>query len=164
MSYPNLVSNLYSPKIIWYQTDVFVVIRILLQDVENYFLRVKCDYLLFSTTINGKNYYVCLYLFGAVVAEKTIHRNLGREIKVTLEKAHKWTEWLRLHVEKEKNPFIIADLDHLYKNNWHEAPLKIERESLAEYKRKNNITHIMPVVPSSDEEESDDEIMDMLFY
>lgn len=99
-----------------------------------------------------------------MVAEKTIHRNLGREIKVTLEKAHKWTEWLRLHVEKEKNPFIIADLDHLYKNNWHEAPLKIERESLAEYKRKNNITHIMPVVPSSDEEESDDEIMDMLFY
>lgn len=38
-----------------------------------------------------------------------------------------------------------------------------ERESFAEYKRRHNITQIMPDVPSTDEEESDDEAMDMLF-
>lgn len=38
-----------------------------------------------------------------------------------------------------------------------------ERKDFAEYKRRNHITQIMPVVPSSDEEESEDEIMDMIF-
>ncbi|XP_053987915.1 uncharacterized protein LOC128881160 [Hylaeus volcanicus] len=163
MSCPNLVSKLLMPKIIWHQTDVAVVIRILLEDVDKYFLRVKCDYLLFSTTRNEKSYYVCLYLFGTVVAEKTVHVNLGREVKITLTKAHKWTEWLRLHLEKEKNPLISADMERLYKNNWHKIPVIVERENLEEYKRSNNITHLMPDVPSTDEEESDDDAMDMLF-
>lgn len=32
------------------------------------------------------------------------------------------------------------------------------------YKRENNIQYLMPVVPSSDEEESEDEYMDFLHY
>ncbi|XP_043254146.1 uncharacterized protein LOC122398404 [Colletes gigas] len=163
MNYPKLISKYYTPKIIWYQTDVTVVIRILLQDVDNYFLRVKCDYLVFSTTSSERDYCVCLNLFGTVVAEKTTHTNIEREIKITLIKAHKCTEWLRLHVERQKNPLIVADLDHLYKNEWYNVPFRIERESFEEYKRKNNISNIMPVVPSSDEEDSDDDAMDMLF-
>nr|XP_003704021.1 PREDICTED: uncharacterized protein LOC100879039 [Megachile rotundata]XP_012142146.1 PREDICTED: uncharacterized protein LOC100879039 [Megachile rotundata] len=166
MNYPKLISQLYTPKIAWYQTDVTVVIRILLQDVDNYFLQVKCDHLLFSTTVNSKHYYICLYLFGTVKAEGTTHINLGREIKITLVKAHKWTEWLRLHIDKEKNPLIVLDPDHIYKNKWTFASLRIteKKESFAEYKRRNNITQIMPDVPSSSEEESDDEAMDKLFY
>nr|XP_033323246.1 uncharacterized protein LOC117218748 [Megalopta genalis] len=163
MSVPKLISRLYSPKILWFQTDVTVIIRILLQDVDNYYLHVECDHLLFSCTINGKDYYVILYLFGTVVAEKTMHENIGREIKITLTKAHKWTEWLRLHIETEKKPLIVSDTDHLYKPCWLEDAAKIERESFAEYKRRNNISQIMPDVPSTDEEESDDDVMDMLF-
>ncbi|XP_078045099.1 putative ATP-dependent RNA helicase TDRD12 [Augochlora pura] len=163
MSVPKLVSELYSPKILWYQTDVTVVIRILLQDVGDYYLRVECDHLLFSCTINGKDYYVILYLCGTVVAEKTMHENKGRELKITLRKAHKWTEWPRLHIETEKKSLIVPDMDHLYKPCWLDDSNRIERESFAEYKRRNNISQIMPDVPSSDEEESDDDVMDMLF-
>ncbi|KZC11915.1 PREDICTED: uncharacterized protein LOC107190115 [Dufourea novaeangliae] len=163
MSYPKLISKLYTPKIFWYQTDITVIVRILLEDVDKYFLRVVCDHLSFSTTVNERGYYVSLYLFGTVVAEKTVHVNLGREIKVTLVKAHKWTEWLRLHIEKEKNPLIVRDPDHLDKNDWFKVSPKIEKESFAEYKRRNNISQIMPDVPSTDEEVSDDDAMDMLF-
>ncbi|XP_029052710.1 uncharacterized protein LOC114880642 [Osmia bicornis bicornis] len=163
MNYPKLISKLHTPKIVWYQTDITVVIRVLLQDVNNYFLHVECDHLLFSTTINSRHYYICLYLFGTIVAEKTTHINKGREIKITLIKAHKWTEWLRLHIDKEKNPLITADPDHIYKSSWTMGPLRFEKESFAEYKRRNNITQIMPDVPSSDEEESDDDAMDVLF-
>ncbi|KAG6800088.1 hypothetical protein HZU73_04368 [Apis mellifera caucasica] len=164
MNCPKLVSKYFTPKIIWYQTDTTVIVRILLQDIKEYFLRVKYDHLLFSTTVNSKNYYIYLYLFGTVIAEKTIHINLEREIKITLIKAHKWTEWLRLCIEKERNPLISVDSAHIYKRDWIIDSLKnIERESFAEYKRRHNITQIMPDVPSTDEEESDDEAMDMLF-
>lgn len=44
---------------------------------------------IYTSVFSAKQYCVCLYLFGTVVAEKTTHVNLGREIKVTLVKAHK---------------------------------------------------------------------------
>ena len=163
MSYPKLISKLYSPKVLWGQNDVTVVIRILLHDVHEYYLRVECDHLLFSTTLNEKNYCICLQLFGTIVAEKTTHVNLGREIKVTLFKAHKWTSWLRLQIENEKNPLITSDPDYLCKDKWF-TPLKLEGESFTEYKRRNNITNIMPDVPSTDGEESDDCMMDMSLW
>lgn len=47
MNCPKLVSKYFTPKIIWYQTDTTVIVRILLQDIKEYFLRVKYDYLLF---------------------------------------------------------------------------------------------------------------------
>ncbi|KAK9301090.1 hypothetical protein QLX08_006428 [Tetragonisca angustula] len=159
-----LVSKYHTPKIVWYQTDTTVIVRILLHDIKEYFLHVECDHLLFSTTTDSKEYYICLYLFGTIVAEKTVHRNLEREIKITLVKAHKWTEWLRLYIQKEKNPLISLDPNHIYKLDWiTEALRNRERENFTEYKRRNHVTQIMPVVPSSDEEESDDEIMDMIF-
>ncbi|OAD60172.1 hypothetical protein WN48_06310, partial [Eufriesea mexicana] len=164
MNCPKLVCKYYTPKIIWYQTDTTVIIRILLQDVEKYFLRVQCDQLLFSTTIHSKCYSVSLNLFGTVIAEKTTHINLRREIKVALVKAHKWAEWLRLCIETGKNPLIVLDPEHIYKHDWMTVSFQNrERESFTEYKLRNNITQIMPDVPSSDEEESDDEIMDILF-
>lgn len=42
-----------------------------------------------STITNSKKYYICSYFFGTVIAEKTTHRNVGREVKITLVKAHK---------------------------------------------------------------------------
>lgn len=103
----------------------------------------------FSTRLNEKNYCICLHLFGTIVAEKTTHVNLGREIKVTLFKAHKCkmiihlpslisftygftyallnsvgTAWLRLQLENEKNPLITSDPDYLSKDKWF-MPLKI---------------------------------------
>ncbi|KOC67197.1 hypothetical protein WH47_11854 [Habropoda laboriosa] len=164
MNCPRLASKYHTPKIIWYQTDVTVILRVLLQDVKEYFLRVECDHLLFSTTINSRSYYICLYLFGTVEAGKTIHVNLGREIRITLVKAHKWTEWLRLPLEREKNSLISVDPDHIYSRSWTMGFSKnIEKESFTEYKRRHNITQIMPDVPSTDEEESDDEAMNVLF-
>ncbi|KAG7196656.1 hypothetical protein KM043_015994 [Ampulex compressa] len=117
---------MYTPKIIWYQTDVTVVIRIMLYDLKDYFLRVMRDHLLFSTTMNDRDYYVCLYLFGTVMAEKTTHVNKGREIEVRLIKAHKWTMWLRLQIEKDKNPHIIADSANLYEIDWTMNPDEID--------------------------------------
>ncbi|KAG7196657.1 hypothetical protein KM043_015994 [Ampulex compressa] len=156
---------MYTPKIIWYQTDVTVVIRIMLYDLKDYFLRVMRDHLLFSTTMNDRDYYVCLYLFGTVMAEKTTHVNKGREIEVRLIKAHKWTMWLRLQIEKDKNPHIIADSANLYEIDWTMNPDEIDAwKRFQEYKRANNLPQILPVVPSSDEEESDDDYMDSLFY
>lgn len=164
MSSLKLVSKYHTPKIVWYQTDTTVIIRILLYDIKEYFLHVECDHILFSTITNSEKYYICSYFFGTVIAEKTTHRNIGREVKITLVKAHKGVEWLRLFIATEKNPLISVDPDHIYKKDWILESFKnIERESFAEYKRRNNITQIMPLVPSSDEEESDDEIMDALF-
>lgn len=44
---PQLVSNHRTPKIIWYQTDLTVIIRIPLIDVSDYYLRVEDTHLLF---------------------------------------------------------------------------------------------------------------------
>lgn len=115
MGCPLLISNFHTPRIIWCQSDLTVVIRILLIDVHHYYLRVESDYLLFrylhitsnkkyimefnltkpkilfycSTTVNNKNYYLTLHLFGPVIAEKTVHKNFGREIKISLTKGLK---------------------------------------------------------------------------
>lgn len=48
MECPALVANVNTPKLMWYQTDTTVVIRILLTDVVNYYLRVENDHLLFK--------------------------------------------------------------------------------------------------------------------
>lgn len=159
MSIPNLITKCSTPNILWYQTDVTVVIRILLPDVNKYYLRVECDNLLFSTKINSKNYYLCLYLFGVVFAEKTFHRNVGREIKVTLEKAQKCIEWLRLCVERTKNPLISIDPDHIHVDKSAIGG----KESFTQFRLRNNITNILPAASSTDEDESDDEEMDRFF-
>lgn len=116
-------------------------------------------YIVFSTTVNSKNYYIYLYLFGTVIAEKTVHINLEREIKITLIKAHKCkiiiylffilflsflfiifikligTEWLRLCIEKERNPLISVDSAHIYKHDWIIDSLK----NIGNYKTYNVI-------------------------
>lgn len=164
MDYPALVSTLYTPKIIWYQTDVSVVLRIMLQDVKDYYLKVEADYLQFSTIVNGKEYYVILYLFGGVIPSKTTHVNLEREIKINLMKAFKWYGWLRLQASKEKSSQIVLDTDHIYERTWAKKTFVYDEEnSLAELLRKNKI-QIMPDVPSTDEEVSEDEAMDTFFF
>ncbi|KAL6439197.1 hypothetical protein ACFW04_003850 [Cataglyphis niger] len=172
MTCPQLISNYSTPKITWYQTDLTVVIRIHLIDISNYYLQVEDDHFLFSTeandkkySTNNKKYHLILYLFGPVISEKTVHKNVGREIKIYLTKACKWYPWLRLIISREKNPFISYDTDHICdadnvrkKNNFK------ARESIEEYKRRNHIKHIMAVVPSSDEEDSDEDYIDFLHY
>lgn len=163
---PPLINKLQTPKIFWYQNDLTVTLRILLHDVKNYFLHIESDHFQFSTILNGKNYYICLHLFGTVIPEETSHVNVGREIKVYLNKAHKWISWLRLHFDKCKYVQIIADPEHLYQTNWtnDKQPLMFkENQDFSEYKRRNNIGQIMPLVPSSDEEESDDDRYDAIF-
>ncbi|CAL1676853.1 unnamed protein product [Lasius platythorax] len=167
MRFPQLVSNYNTPKINWYQTDLTVVIRIPLIDVSDYYLRVEDDHLLFSTKTNGKKYYLILYLFGSVISEKTVHRNVGREIKIYLTKTLKWFPWLRLVISREKNLLISYDPDHIYdadnvQKKKNDFEVKVGR--IEEYKRRNHIRYIMPVVPSSDEEDSDDEELDFFKY
>ena len=41
------MSKYHTPKIVWYQTDTTVIVRILLHDIKEYFLHVECDHLLF---------------------------------------------------------------------------------------------------------------------
>ncbi|EGI60270.1 hypothetical protein G5I_11452, partial [Acromyrmex echinatior] len=113
MNCPELVSDYRNPTIKWYQTDLSVVISIQLIDVSDYYLRIENGCLQFSTEINDKKYYLILYLFGAVVAEKTVHKNLVREIKIYLLKALKWYPWLRLIKSKEKNPLISYDSERI---------------------------------------------------
>ncbi|KAI4495305.1 hypothetical protein M0804_001506 [Polistes exclamans] len=163
MDCPPLVNLFNNPKIIWYQTDITIIIRIILQDVKDYFLRVEVDHLQFSTILNDKEYYVNLYLFGSVVPEKTTHINLEREIKINLTKAFKWLPWLRLQINKEKCPYIILDTEHLYETNYSMDENRLimidESPKLAESLRKENI---LPEIVDDDSEASD-EWMDDIF-
>ncbi|XP_066596436.1 prostaglandin E synthase 3-like [Prorops nasuta] len=157
-----LTATSNSPNIIWYQTDISVFLRIMVCDIKNYFLEVKNDRLLFSATVDGKEYYVCLYLFGTVLPERTRHRNVGSEIKITLEKSFKWLDWLRLQESKEKNIFISHDADHVQETNYEINRYRIsyDYENFSEYKRLHNIDQIMPESALDDSCDSEDEIMD----
>ncbi|KAI4488649.1 hypothetical protein M0802_011465 [Mischocyttarus mexicanus] len=165
MDCPPLVNLFNNPKIIWYQTDIKIVIRIILQDVKDYFLKVEVDHLQFSTVLNNKEYYVNLYLFGSVVPEQTTHVNLEREIKINLIKAFKWLPWLRLQITKEKCPCIIPDTEHLYESNYskNESSLLTNDEypNLAERLRKENV---MPDMDFDNDGDSSDEWMDDIFW
>lgn len=163
MNCPQLISKYNTPKICWYQTDLTVIISIQLIDVPKYYLQVQNDHLLFSTKINGKEYHFILYLFGPVLSEKTLHKNVGREIKIYLTKALKWFPWLRLIISKEKNPFITYDTDHVYDAD-NILKKSYQAGRFQEYKRLNNILCIKPDVPSSDEEDSEDECLDFSHY
>ncbi|XP_011694017.1 PREDICTED: uncharacterized protein LOC105453608 [Wasmannia auropunctata] len=161
-----LVSDYKNPAIKWHQTDITVVICIQLTDVSDYYLRIEDNCLQFSTQTNGEKYYLVLHLFGSVVAEKTVHKNVGRVIKIYLVKGLKWFPWLRLTQTKEKSSLIlynpdyihdpdIYDPDYIYKTNPIQQPYDTER--FPRYKREHKIDYILPDVPSSDEEESEDE-------
>ncbi|KAH0952534.1 hypothetical protein HN011_002272 [Eciton burchellii] len=151
MSCPLLVSDYNVPRIQWYQTDLTIIIRIQLIDICDYYLRVEDDHLLFSTIKNGKKYYLILYFFGSVIAEKTVHKNIDREIKVYLTKTLKWFPWLRLTRSDEKNHLISYDVHQI-------DEIQNERETFmdAEEDKKRDKYHdmnIMPFVSSSDEED-----------
>ncbi|KAK0179318.1 hypothetical protein PV327_005081 [Microctonus hyperodae] len=153
-----LKSYVRTPKVVWYQADDRIVLRIMLAGVQKYSLNLDLDHIKFSTKHDDKLYYLCLYFFGAVIPEKTIHQNLGREIKIQIPKAHKFLKWLRLHDEKRKNPQITIDPDKIEDTTWvtrriHERPWT----DFEEYKRENKITNIMPAGSSSDSDSSDDE-------
>ncbi|XP_020282779.1 very-long-chain (3R)-3-hydroxyacyl-CoA dehydratase-like isoform X2 [Pseudomyrmex gracilis] len=111
---PRLVSDYFTPHVVWYDKDYIVVIRIQLSDISDYYLRVDNEYLIFSAIKDDKRYYLVLHLFGPVIAEKTRNKNVGREITVRLIKALKTFPWLRLISSKEKNFFISRDLSELY--------------------------------------------------
>lgn len=162
MNMPALVRESLMPKIIWYQTDVSVVVRIMLSDVKVYHLSVEYDYFIFGTTVHDKRYCVCMSFFGPVIPEKTWHSNLGREVKIYLYKVQKWYDWPRLYYQQQKNPFVTYDVDHM-KDAQKEKRWSMHHEKripFSEYKRLCGITNIMPDVPSSDEDESDDEKYD----
>ncbi|XP_011159114.1 uncharacterized protein LOC105195426 isoform X1 [Solenopsis invicta] len=165
---PELVSDYFIPVVKWYQTDIRVVISIQLPDVTDYYLRIERlpdnDCLHFSTETNGKQYYLILHLYGAVAIKRTMHKNVGREIKIYLAKAFKWLSWLRLIKSKEKEHFISYDPEHIQDTTLLNTNGNYDIGRFARYKRENNIINIMPVVPSSDEEESEDEqFIDSIF-
>ncbi|XP_015595034.1 uncharacterized protein LOC107267611 [Cephus cinctus] len=165
MDCPPLHSTLYNPKVLWYQNDFEVVIRIMLQDVKSYFIRVELDEFVFSTIIDDKKYCVLLQLYGSVNGAETIHCNLGREIKINLQKAHKYLAWTRLYRDIVKIPHIILDPDHVEpSHDIKKEILSLGYKKLKEIKNQPyNLMNIMPDVPSSDEAESDDECYDALF-
>ncbi|KAL0104817.1 hypothetical protein PUN28_016451 [Cardiocondyla obscurior] len=161
MSCPDLVSDYINPATKWYQTDLHVVINIQLMEVSDYYLQIENDCLQFSTETNGKKYYLILYLYGAVVPEKTAHKNFGREIRIYLVKALKWFSWRRLITSKEKHIYISYDLDHIMREPKNATTFDIHR--FQRYKKENNIQYIMPAMSSS-EDDSDDSDMDNDFY
>lgn len=154
MNCPMLISDYSSPIIKWHQTDLTIVISIQLTDITDYYLRVEEDCLQFSTKTNERKYYLILQLFGAVIAEKTVHKNVGREIKIYLMKGLKWFPWLRLIKLKEKNPLISYNLDYIQDT---EIRKTYDVNKFERYKREHDIKYIMPAGSSSDEEESEDE-------
>ena len=54
-----------------------------------YAINIHYNLHLFSTKLLDHNYFFGIQLFGTVIAEKTSHVNVGREIKVCLIKALK---------------------------------------------------------------------------
>lgn len=55
MDLPALISNLKTPIIYWYQNDTEIVLRVMISDVEDYFLRVKTDEFEFRYGMNKIN-------------------------------------------------------------------------------------------------------------
>ncbi|XP_043463548.1 uncharacterized protein LOC122499329 [Leptopilina heterotoma] len=166
MNIPTLTTDLKMPKILWYQTDYHVNLRIQLIDVDKYYLRVDREQLHFSTIVNDTKYYVIINLFGAVIAERTITTKTEREVRIKIFKGHLGTDWLRLQIEQEKSPMIQIDPDRMIKNEPKEIKYPVNYEAgelVAAYKKLNNIKHIYPDEPSSDEGESEDEIFDSYF-
>ncbi|XP_047348376.1 putative ATP-dependent RNA helicase TDRD12 isoform X1 [Vespa velutina] len=169
MDCPALINIFHTPKIIWYQTDNTIGIRVMLQDVKDYFLRVEIDHLFFSTILNDKEYYLSLYLFGSVIPEETTHLNLEREIKINLIKAFKWLPWLRLLNNKEKFPYVVHDLERLYEPSWRKDEKKRivldDEHKIAEYLRTQNI---LPDDEYTNDEDSDEwldnEMLDDLLF
>ncbi|CAG5095308.1 Protein of unknown function [Cotesia congregata] len=113
-----LKSRALTPSILWYQDDGFVVLRIMLIDVDKFFLDIDLERLKFSTIHNDNNYYLCLYLFGAIIPEKSIVLNLGRELRIKFTKAFKFLKWPRLEVSKFKNPQITIDKEKYEETKW----------------------------------------------
>ncbi|CAD6216325.1 GSCOCG00004478001-RA-CDS [Cotesia congregata] len=151
-----LKSRALTPSILWYQDDGFVVLRIMLIDVDKFFLDIDLERLKFSTIHNDNNYYLCLYLFGAIIPEKSIVLNLGRELRIKFTKAFKFLKWPRLEVSKFKNPQITIDKEKYEETKWTLRRVNLpEWDSIEEYKRRNNIVNILPADDSNDE--SDDE-------
>ncbi|XP_011136667.1 putative ATP-dependent RNA helicase TDRD12 isoform X2 [Harpegnathos saltator] len=163
MSCPRLVSNFCTPKVIWSQSDLTVIIRVILIDVADYYLRVEDNYLYFSTVTNGKSYYLILQLFGAVIAEKTLHKNVGREIKIYLTKGLKWFQWLRLIVSKEKDPLIAYDLDSISEKEYVKKNLLV-CGTVEEIKCRYNKTYIRPPIDEESDSDDYDEDLDLLGY
>ncbi|XP_014479335.1 PREDICTED: putative ATP-dependent RNA helicase TDRD12 [Dinoponera quadriceps] len=160
---PRLISKCYTPKVLWSQSDLIVTIRILLIDVSDYYLRVESDHLLFSTITNGKKYYLILYLFGPVIAEKTVHKNIEREIKIYLTKEFKWFKWLRLIRSKEKDIFITYDVNCISETN-HFQKNYCTYGNVENIKRRYNIQYIRPPLVDEEDSDTDDENLDFLRY
>ncbi|XP_020282778.1 very-long-chain (3R)-3-hydroxyacyl-CoA dehydratase-like isoform X1 [Pseudomyrmex gracilis] len=162
---PRLVSDYFTPHVVWYDKDYIVVIRIQLSDISDYYLRVDNEYLIFSAIKDDKRYYLVLHLFGPVIAEKTRNKNVGREITVRLIKALKTFPWLRLISSKEKNFFISRDLSELYEIDElsgevqinEKERLKFQRKALQKKSKSSQKGYILPFEQCSDEDDSDED-------
>ncbi|XP_063972474.1 uncharacterized protein LOC135160164 [Diachasmimorpha longicaudata] len=156
MGPPMLKRRANLPKILWYQDDVKVVLRIMLVDVKKYFVDVDFDHVRFSTIHDDKVYYLSLYFFGTVVPEKTVNENTGREIRIQFVKAHKFYNWLRLEDTTERTRQIIPDPDKIVEESFDRISRVRGWEDFETYKTMNKL-NIYPDVPSSDSDESDDD-------
>ncbi|XP_058799192.1 uncharacterized protein LOC131668777 [Phymastichus coffea] len=155
---PNLISKYRTPKIFWYQTDNAVHVRIMLSNVEKYRISVDSDTFKFTTVVDAIPYFLGLKLCGTVIAEKTSHLMLGREVKVCFIKAHKWTDWPRLQLSRVRNPLIIVDPDHVVKKDWNNPYASFdERETFSEYRKRMGISNVPPPESTDEDSDSDDE-------
>ncbi|XP_008547174.1 uncharacterized protein LOC103571005 [Microplitis demolitor] len=151
-----LKNRALTPKILWYQDDGSIVFRIMLIDIEKFYLDVDLEHMKFSTIHNDKNYYLCLYFFGAVVPEKTSVTNLGREFQIRIPKAFKFLKWPRLELSKYRNPQITIDKEKFEETEWMIRTInRPPWDDFEEYKRQNNITNIKPGDDSDDESDDD---------
>lgn len=61
-SCPRLVKHLRTPKVLWHQTDVSIVLRIMLVDVKDYFLLVDLDHVRFRYVYSMINNMILILL------------------------------------------------------------------------------------------------------
>lgn len=160
MACPNLVSDYIIPKVKWHQRDLSVIIHIQIIDVQEYYLLVEPDHMVFRTTSHNKEYCLIIYFFGGVMPEKTAHKNVGSEIIVNLKKTLKWFPWLRLTKSKEKNQLISYDYEKLCEPPLQRKYVAREFKELMEEKKRENdnqITYVLPYDETESDNTSDDE-------
>ncbi|XP_034950920.1 uncharacterized protein [Chelonus insularis] len=166
MQLPLLTNKFRTPTVYWYQTDNKIVLRIMLANVNKYFLFVDFDHIRYSTIHEDKSYYLCLYFFGAIIPGKIINLNLEREIRIHIPKAHKFLQWPRLQYHRSKPPQIMADPE-----KYDDIKLVFNTEDVFEaswdglQENKEPREALMPAGfwSSDDDDESDDERDNILY-
>ncbi|XP_031636550.1 putative ATP-dependent RNA helicase TDRD12 [Contarinia nasturtii] len=98
------------PRIYWFQSDEYIVLKISAHDGVKYNLEITCDQLIYSTTENEVKTVAIIRFFGCIDQEQTEHNVRGLNVMIRLHKSCP-VKWSRLRSTTEKCNWIIQNVE-----------------------------------------------------